>query len=96
MPEPATPALATLLEESKRLKVHERTLRKLIAKGAIPAVRVGHQWRLNPEEVDKALQGHCDPVAALLERSLEGRPLTIEDETALRRVQVLLGGGVSV
>lgn len=93
MPEPATPAFATLDEESKRLKVHPRTLRKLIAEGEIPAVRVGHQWRLNPEEVDAALREHQDPVADLLERSLEGRPLTVEDEAALRRVQTLLGGG---
>ena len=93
MEEPATPALSTLAQESERLHIHPRTLRRLIAERAIPAVRVGHQWRLDPTEVDAALRSHRDPVADLLERTLDNRPLTVEDRTALRRVQALLGGG---
>jgi excisionase family DNA binding protein len=53
----------TLREAAARLRVSERTLRRLIAIGAVPAVKVGSQIRLDPDELDQYIYGDPETVA---------------------------------
>ncbi len=55
-----TPAPAqtyeTITQAAQRLGVHPRTVRRRIASGVLPAVRLGgHLIRLRPDEVDAVL-----------------------------------------
>jgi excisionase family DNA binding protein len=49
----AAPIVApwTTREAARFLKIHERTLIRLAAKGEIPAFRIGKHWRFIPSEV---------------------------------------------
>src|SRR5215831_7991321 len=44
--------LLTLKELAAYLKINERTALKLVAEGALPAVRLGNQWRFRKFMVD--------------------------------------------
>jgi excisionase family DNA binding protein len=46
----------TILEAAKLLKVSDDTIRKLIKSGELDAVKVGNQWRIKKESLDKLLK----------------------------------------
>lgn len=48
-------ALLTPSEVGRRLAISTVTVRRLIASGSLPAVRVGHQLRVDPEELRRWL-----------------------------------------
>ena len=43
-------------ELAEHLRLTKRTIYRLLKKGNIPAVKVGHNWRFNEETIDKWLQ----------------------------------------
>jgi excisionase family DNA binding protein len=45
----------TVAETAAKLHVSEKTVRRLIAKGALPALRVGGAVRVDPLELDEFL-----------------------------------------
>lgn len=47
--------LLTVAETAAKLHVSEKTVRRLIAKGALPALRVGGAVRVDPLELDEFL-----------------------------------------
>jgi excisionase family DNA binding protein len=46
----------TVEEIAKSLKISEQTVRNLIKRGALKAIRVGGQFRVTKEELDRYLQ----------------------------------------
>ena len=48
--------LMTVEELAEHLRLTKRTIYRLLKKGNIPAVKVGHEWRFNKEAIDKWLQ----------------------------------------
>jgi len=46
----------TILEAANLLKVSDDTIRRLIKSGELDAVKVGNQWRIKKESVDKLLK----------------------------------------
>lgn len=65
----------TIPEVARELKVHENTVRNLIKKGDLSAVRIGRQWRIK----DTDLQNVCikeDKASALMNAGFSA------DETA--------------
>lgn len=60
--------LLTVSESAKLLKVHERTIRRHIASGAIEAKRVGGQWRIEETSLDSFMnKGGCCSKAGHIE-----------------------------
>jgi len=51
-------------EAAKKLKLSKKTTYELIAKGVIPAVRVGHQWRLSEEALERFMDRGAVEVVA--------------------------------
>ena len=54
--EPALLRLLTLHEVADRLAVSPRTIRRLVASGELPCLRVGAQLRFDPSDVLRQLQ----------------------------------------
>ena len=48
--------LMTVEELAEHLRLTKRTIYRLLKKGNIPAVKVGHEWRFDKEAIDKWLQ----------------------------------------
>jgi excisionase family DNA binding protein len=46
----------TLQETAQLLHVSSRTLQRLIRRKNLPAIRVGHQWRIRPAELANWLE----------------------------------------
>lgn len=44
--------LVTVDELAKRLKVHPRTIQRVIQREELPAIRIGRQWRFRKEWVE--------------------------------------------
>lgn len=53
--EPAYVSAATI---AGRYSVTARTITGLAEKGEIPAIKIGHQWRFDPEAVQATLTSH--------------------------------------
>lgn len=49
----------TPTEVLARLRVNVKTLYRLIGAGELPAVRVGHQWRVRPHDLETWLRRHA-------------------------------------
>lgn len=47
----------TVEEAAKYLKVHEQTVYKMVRSGQLPAVKIGREWRIHKETLDKFLKG---------------------------------------
>jgi len=56
-----TKALMSLAECAKALGVSERTVRRLVTAGRVPAYKVGSQWRVDLDEVREALRSAVIP-----------------------------------
>ncbi len=56
-----TKALVSLAEAARALGVSERTVRRLVTAGRVPAYKVGSQWRLDLDEVREALRSAVIP-----------------------------------
>jgi excisionase family DNA binding protein len=54
----ATESFLTPSEVLSRLRVNVKTLYRLIGDGDLPAVRVGRQWRVRPNDLETWLQHH--------------------------------------
>ena len=64
--------LLTLAEAAEALRVSQATVRRLIERGELPAVRVGRLWRISSNALEAYLGGD-DPLALLATLSqLEG------------------------
>ena len=48
--------LMTIEEAAQYLRFHPSTVYRLARRGKLPAVKVGKQWRLDREALDKQLQ----------------------------------------
>jgi excisionase family DNA binding protein len=59
--QPEYPAIMTIEEVAELLKLHPLTVRRLAREGEIPAFKVGRQWRIKTELLDRWIK----------ERSLE-------------------------
>jgi excisionase family DNA binding protein len=49
--------LLRVRDAAEKANVSERTIRRLIRKGELPALRVGGQVRLDPDELERWLYG---------------------------------------
>jgi excisionase family DNA binding protein len=56
-----TKALVSLAEAARALGVSERTVRRLVTAGRVPAYKVGSQWRVDLDEVREALRSAVIP-----------------------------------
>jgi excisionase family DNA binding protein len=70
--------LLTLDEAASRMRVSRRTAARLAERGQLPAVRVGAQWRVDADELERQLQPWrmrpgqtADEQAALRRRRLD-------------------------
>lgn len=45
--------MLTVAETASFLQVSEKTIRRMIARGALPVVRIGRSIRINPQEIEK-------------------------------------------
>ncbi|MEI7434712.1 MAG: helix-turn-helix domain-containing protein [Methanomicrobiales archaeon] len=50
---PPSPQFYTVAEVAAMLRVHVQTVRSLIAKQKLGAVRVGAEWRISQEQFDQ-------------------------------------------
>jgi excisionase family DNA binding protein len=48
--------LLTIAETGTRLNLNERTVRRLIARGDLPAVRLGNSIRVDPDDLEAWLE----------------------------------------
>jgi excisionase family DNA binding protein len=51
----------SITEAAKRLGVHRETLRAAIARGEIPAGRVGRRWLVPVAAIERLLAGRAGP-----------------------------------
>ena len=56
-----------------RLRVNVKTLYRLIGSGALPAVRIGRQWRVRPLDLETWLRRH-ESGAGLMTEPAGGTP----------------------
>ncbi len=59
--------LLSLAETSERLSVSVSTVRRLVSSGLLPAVRVGHQLRVDPDELERYV--YADPPSSARTRA---------------------------
>lgn len=53
-----TPGFLTTAEVLGYLRINPRTIYRLIRRGELPAVRVGHQWRFRRSDLEAWLDAH--------------------------------------
>lgn len=58
-----TPML-TIHDVAQKLNVDERTVRELIRKNELRAIKIGKEWRVKEEDLDAYVDGHanCPPI----------------------------------
>ena len=49
--------LLTLGEVAKRINVHPETVRRWLKEGRIRGIRIGRDWRFDPDDIDRLIQG---------------------------------------
>jgi len=51
--------LMTIEEVAEYLRVHPSTVYRLVRQGALPAVKIGKQWRVDRETLEEWLRGRA-------------------------------------
>jgi excisionase family DNA binding protein len=64
------PPIMTIAQVSRYLGLHELTVRRLAREGAIPALKLGRQWRVKRDLLEKWIEN----------RSLDNLGATVEAE----------------
>ena len=54
----------TVKDAAEYLQITERTVLSLLAKGALPAAKIGRQWRISRKEIDAYIEGKTATVSA--------------------------------
>ena len=54
-PSDPPPRLLTIKEVASLLQVSDKTVRRLIEREELPAMKLGAQWRIDPRDLDRAL-----------------------------------------
>jgi excisionase family DNA binding protein len=74
--DPADPEFLTVEDVAARLKVREKTVRDWIGRGDLEAYKIGKEWRIRRDHLDRHIEerrvsaqpaatgGLCDPDAA--------------------------------
>jgi excisionase family DNA binding protein len=70
--------LLTIQETAERLRVNPITVRRFIADGRLPAVRVGRGVRVEKDAVDQLLEPVAPKPPRTQRRAPVGRPLTYD------------------
>jgi excisionase family DNA binding protein len=53
MPNENSPAILTVGELARYLRVHRSTIYRLLKKGELPAFKIGSDWRFNTSQIDR-------------------------------------------
>ena len=59
------PGLMTVQDVAERLKLSESTVYALMRDGRIPAVKIGSQWRVEPNRLQQWLDSKNQPIDAV-------------------------------
>jgi excisionase family DNA binding protein len=57
---PSSSMMLTIHDVAKHLNVDERTIRELIRKNELRAIKVGKEWRVTEEDLDDYVNGHAN------------------------------------
>lgn len=68
--------LMTVEEVAGYLRVTKKTIYRLLRRGSIPAIKVGHQWRFNKDSIDKWLKQNSVGTKATI--------LVVDDEEVIQ------------
>lgn len=52
--------ILTVDEVAERLRLHRRTVIRLIKKGELPGMQIGGQWRVLTKQLEAYLEGNTD------------------------------------
>lgn len=67
------PAIMTIAEVSEYLGLHELTVRRLAREGQLPALKLGRQWRVKKDLLEKWIEQRSMNNVGLLEEGT-GKP----------------------
>ena len=73
------PSIMTVGEVARYMRVHTMTIYRMIRRGDLPAVRVGHGWRFRRDQIERWLAAnginadHAIPDGPRPRRSRHGR-----------------------
>ena len=66
------PAIMTIVQVAEFLGLHELTVRRLAREGAIPALKLGRQWRVKKDLLEKWFENRSlDNLGDLIEEQQE-------------------------
>ena len=66
------PQILTIAQVAEDLGLHELTVRRLAREGAIPALKLGRQWRVKRDLLDKWIENRSmDNIVILAEEPTE-------------------------
>ncbi len=66
------PQILTIAQVAEYLGLHELTVRRLAREGAIPALKLGRQWRVKRDLLDKWIENRSmDNIVILAEEPTE-------------------------
>lgn len=54
-----SPQIMTIAQVAQFLGLHELTVRRLAREGAIPALKLGRQWRVKRDLLEKWIEARC-------------------------------------
>jgi excisionase family DNA binding protein len=52
--------LLTILEAGALLRVSTKTIRRWMAAGDLPAAKLGQQWRIRPQDLNRFVRDHLE------------------------------------
>lgn len=57
---PSAQPMMTIHDVAASLNVDERTVRELIRKNELRAIKIGKEWRVTPDDLDAYVDGHAN------------------------------------
>jgi excisionase family DNA binding protein len=57
---PSSMPMLTIHDVAANLNVDERTVRELIRKNELRAIKIGKEWRVTPDDLDVYVEGHAN------------------------------------